>query len=509
MKLRPVVLSLLVAAGMNLSLVQAGSSPDKGVAAPPRLQAAARTFAIAPAVGSPSTSSAGELGAHAVYGDIKSTIVLFRDGEKRVVFFTSAFRLESMPLQTASRNLIAEVLGIEPQDVVINSAHNHSIPRVDVGETAQAQDPRFEPSRALGREFMAKLRQAAEALPGALEPVWVKWGVAQEDRLTYNRRGRRADGTSYFIREEDRLQLPPDYKGTIDPDATLVLLEGQTGPVACLAWYTGHPVTVYDPENPVAFGEWPQVACEIVSEHLGGVPVAFFQGCAGDINSKYMFSGTIEQSREFGRFLGDAYLKALRALQTSRRDGIELAHETVDVPLAGLPDRASVEQSLAEIDAFWKRAKAGDPDTLTCVGLNFPKALEPPYRAWLVEPPRRWYAWALQQHVDGKADQVATAVPLEIVVARIGDVGFVGMPAESFVRTGLKIKREAALPCVIPCGYTGQMHGYIPDASACDDREYMAGNYRYRAPPYHAPYRAPGGDAMAISAVRILNRMAQ
>lgn len=492
------------------ALSAAAELPSSTTARPePRMEAAARTFSILPPVGAPSTSTGFGLNAHAVYSDIKSTIVLFRDGSQRFVLFSSAFRLEYMSLQQPSRTLIAEVLKLPPENVVINSAHNHSIPRVDVGEAARSTDPRFAISRALGREFMEKLRAAAESLSADLQPVSVKWGVAQEDRITYNRRGRRADGTSYFIREEDRRLLPPDYKGTIDTDATVVLLEGKKGPVAALAWYTGHPVTVYDPENPVVFGEWPQVACEILSAHLGGAPVAFLQGCAGDINSKYMFSGTLEQSREMGGFLAQAYIRALGSLHTSRRDGFQLVHETVDVPLAPLPDRAEVEKAIAEIDAFSKRAKEGDQDTLSCVGLNFPTELEPPYRAWLVESPRRWYLWALEQYQHGDADNVAKSVPLEIAVARIGDVGFVGMPCEAFVRTGMKIKKEAALPCVLPCGYTGQMHGYIPDSTACNDREYMAGNYRYRSPPYHAPYRSPGGDAMAIAAVKILDMMAK
>lgn len=486
--------------GQSGPLLQGGGSP--------RLKAAGQTFALTIPVGAPSTSTAFGLTAHAVYSDVKSTLILLEDGKKRMAFLTSAFRLEHPELQDASRAMISQAFGIAPGDVVINSAHNHSIPRVDVAPNAESKNPKFEISRALGREYLAKLRAAIDALPAALEPVVIKWGVAQEDRITYNRRGRRPDGKVYFIREEDRVLLPPDYKGTIDKDAVVVMFTGKKGPVACLTWYTGHPVTVYDPENPVVFGEWPQVACEKLSAHLNGVPVGFLQGCCGDINSKYMFHGTEAQSREFGGFLGDAFIRAAKSAKTSVRDGFNIRMQTVDVPLGPLPDRASLEKDLAEIDDFHKRAKAGDQNTLYCVGLNFPTELEPPYRAWLVESVRRWYAWALEQHKQGKADQVDKAVPLDIVVARIGDVGFAGMPAETFVRTGFKIKRETNLPCVLASGYTGKMHGYIPDATAVDDRDYMGGNFRNRS-VFHPPYRAPGADAMAEAAVKTLNEFAR
>jgi hypothetical protein len=63
-----------------------------------------------------------------------------------------------------------------------------------------------------------------------------------------------------------------------------------------------------------------------------------------------------------------------------------------------------------------------------------------------------WHVWALDQHRTGKASETPKYLPMEVVVARFGDVGYVGMPFEPFVRTGLKIKHEAPLPCVLTSG---------------------------------------------------------
>ena len=506
--LRTLVLCAATVAGTFSTTGQTQSSSRGDSTPPPRLKAAGQTFAIIPTVGMPSAHTRTGQMINRVWGDLKSTVILLEDGDRRMVFMTSALSVEWDPNQSACRAVIAEALHIPPESVVINSAHNHSVPKLEIDQPGQPPKPVGDKrSKALGDEFLAKLREAALSLPAKLEPVVVKYGVGHEDRVTYNRRGYREGGTTYFIRDEDRVLLPPNYKGLIDTDATVVLFEGKKGPVACLARYTGHPVTSYKPEDPTTYGDWPQVACEKLSAHLGGIPVGFVQGCCGDINSKYMFSGTLEQSKELGGYLGDSFIEATKILRTSKRDGFQLRRQVVDVPYAPLPPRADIERDLASIDDFIKRANAGDENTLYCVGMNFPKALTPKYRATLIDGVRPWYVWALEQYDQGKANQVAKAMPLEIVVARFGDVGFAGMPAETFVRTGFKIKYGADLPCVLASGYTGVIYGYIPDATACDDREYMGGFFRYRQNV--PPYQAPGADAMADAAIVILNDFAK
>ena len=181
------------------------------------------------------------------------------------------------------------------------------------------------------------------------------------------------DGRSYFIREEDRQLLDPGYVGTIDPDATVVLLRGTDGqPVGAMAFYTGHPVTGYNPERMAAHGQWPQVACEKLSAHLGGIPVAFIQGCCGDINSKYMLTGTIQQAIEAGQLLGDSFIAATKNLHASKRTDFTWQRAKVTVPQAPLPPLADLQRDLASIDDFIRRGRQGDENTLECVGMNFP-----------------------------------------------------------------------------------------------------------------------------------------
>jgi hypothetical protein len=468
----------------------------------PVLKVSARTFSLTPKVGSPAPSRTPQI-IHEVIGDLKSTLVLFEYGNTRLCFLTSPFGIYEQNMNADCRALIAKELGLTPEQVIAAGSHNHTVPEIDTATSAPQNE-----ARALGREFREGISRAARELKKNLVPVTVEWGVAREERITYNRRGHRADGTAYFIREEDRLLLGDSYIGTIDPDATVVVLRGTNGqPVAALAFFTGHPVTGYNPEKMVSYGQWPQVACEKLSAYLGGVPVAFLQGCAGDVNSKYMLTGTIEQSRQLGEYLGDSYIAAAKSLHPSRRTDMQWTRASVNIPHAPLPSLASLEKDLGSIDDFIRRGNAGDPNTLACVGMNFPLALTPPYRAELVNMVRPWYIWAIDQRKTGEADKLPKTLPLEEIVARIGDVGYVGMPGEPFVRIGLRIKHEAPLPCVLTSGYTDGSSGYIGDALASNDREYMGGFYRYILG--RQPYRAPAGDTFGDVAIPILTRFAQ
>jgi hypothetical protein len=508
MLLKP--LSFLRACGASF-LILAGLAGSLPAVEAPALRASASTFAVTPKVGSPAVSRTPQI-IHEVIGDLKTTLVLFEQGGNRLCFVTSSFGVNERNMNGAVRALVAKELGLTPEQVVAACSHNHTIPMIDIGdgsivELPPGANPENE-ARQLGREFMAGLGRAARELGGKLEPVTVEYGVAREERVTYNRRGRRPDGSAYFIREEDRLLLDKDYIGTIDPDATVVVLRGAAGkPVAALALFTGHPVSAYNPEVMVSFGQWTQVACEKLAAHLGGVPVAFLQGCCGDINSKYMLTGTIEQARQLGEYLGDSYIAATKTLQVSKRTDLQWTRAKVDIPHGPLPPLDSLEKDLVSIDDFIRRGRAGDENTLFCVGMNFPKNLTPPYRAKLVEMVRPWYIWAVDQRKTGEAEKLPRSLPIEVVVARIGDVGYVGMPFEPFVRIGLRIKRDTPLPVVLTSGYTDGSYGYIPDASACNDREYMGGFFRYL--PQRSPYAAPAGDAVGDVSVPILKRFAE
>lgn len=481
----------------------------------PRLRAAALEFGITPKAGGPTVGKTGAL-VRNVAGPLTTTLTLLEDGEERLCLVTTHFNTpKAFNVSPLFRRAVAEELDLPVSRVLLFVSHNHTDMKMAENQVEaygvlslppeEVPEPRL---LAVGEEMLAQLRAHAKRLPGLLEAVTVWWAEGEEGRLTYHRKGRRADGSSFLMREEDRDRMGADYNGDIDRQAPIVVLQNKDGEVVtALVQFTGHPVTCYHPEKPVVFGDWPQVACNLVGAHFSPshpVPMSFLQGCAGDVNSKGMFRGGVELSKQYGRMLADSYVKALAELRPSVRDGFDYAVEKVEIPLAPLPSVAELEAEIAEMEDFIRRATAGDEDTLLCAGLNFPRELTPAYRGKLIEGVLPWSRWALEQHREGKAGEVAKHLGVEIYVLRLGDVGLVGMPFEPFQGIGRQIRAGSPLPLTIPCGYVNTSYGYLTDGPNTGDGEYMSAHYRYSK--YRPPYAKPAGDVIAMEGVGVLRR---
>ena len=507
------IIGMICLGWMPLAVQQ--STTINGAVEKPRLRAASIRFEITPQPMGPTASRVGAI-VEKVSGPLKTTVTLLEDGELRLCLVATDFgSINALNVSDFYRRILAVDMNLPVSHVLLFSSHNHS-------GTLLASNPVViynsnldsvpEPELlTVGHDLLRELRTCAERLPGMLQPVTVWWAEGQEGRITYNRKGRRADGSTYFMREEDRLLLGKDFCGDIDKQAPVIVLKNEAGkPITALVQFTGHPVTSYHPEKPVVFGEWPQVATDMVAEHLSQeapLPVGFLQGCAGDVNSKEMFRGGVERAEYFGRLLGESYIKALDHLRPSQRDGLDYLCEKVRVPLAPLPSREILQAEIAEIEDFISRASAGDENTLSCVGLNFPRDLTPAYRGKLIEAVLPWSQWALNLRQTGQANTVANYLEMEVYVIRLGDVAIVGMPFEPFQGIGRQIRNGSPLPLAIPCGYVNVSHGYITDSPNTGDREYISAFYRYTK--FRPPLKKPAGDVVAQRAIRIIELMVE
>jgi hypothetical protein len=478
------------------------------------LYAAAKTFPVLPKRG-----SAGESLVHArvaaVFGPLKTTLTLIRDEYAAVCLITTHFMIEQYCLSNLLRNRVARELNLSPQQVFVFSSHNHN----DVVLTTEPPqyglprpDDRLSEAKltAEGHALLQGLLKAARQVGKKTVPVHVAWNVGHERRITYNRKGRRADGSTYFIREEDRVRLGKDFTGDIEDDAPVIALIGTDGRAVCfLVQFSGHPATGYHPEQPVVHGDYPQVACDDLSEAFGGVPVGFLQGCAGELESKGLLSPKPAREKladmiRYGHCLGSTYIRAAKHLRSATADDVACCWKRVQLPFQRVPSPRALQRQIAEMDDFLRRCAAGDETALTCVGLNVARTMTPRYRAALVKPCRRWAQWALDFHVKHRLASAPRHVDVDVAAIRIGDVGIIGLPCEPLMGIGRQIKRNARLPLVVPCGYMNdQSIAYVPDKANNGDMDYQSSFYRYTT--NMLPYRDPAGDLLARAACRMLH----
>ena len=473
------------------------------------IRAAATTFQVTQRVGEPSSSFESTI--EAVYEPLDTTVTYLEDNGQRIVLITAHIITHTQLLYLEMQRTVKRVLGLPGSAVIVISSHNHCSVRLsDEPQQAFWSEGKRRgpiPLTRTGKQFFKRLAQALRGLPKRAVEVEVSWAVGRERRIAYNCRGRRADGTAYFMREEDRPLLGRDYCGDIDDHAPVVCLRDRSGrPVVLLTHYNAHPATAYHPEHRVVCGEYPQMAGHLLAAHVAregeAPPVAFLQGCAGDTNSKGLLSGDVALARRFGRYLGQTYIKATGKLRPSRTNRLGLARCVAEVPLAPLPSERTLLTQKRTIEDFVRRARAGHDDTFECIGLNFPRALSPPFRAKLAEFPLRWTNWALRMQRTGKAKTVPRSLPMEVCALRIGDIAIAGLPGEPFISIGRQITGAGIAPLTIACGYTNVSYGYVPDSGSCGEGEYFAAFYLYTTS--RPNYRKPAGDVLARAAVSAL-----
>ena len=480
------------------------------------LQAAAVTFETSPQVGEVTDSLTG-ITTTEIASPLKTTMLLLADARKTICFISFPCYADYYPFSNLVRQRVGAILGLAREQVAVFSTHDHSTPMIT--HTAQFDD--FFPQEAVvfrddqlsefGRELMRQLDGEALHLREKLAPVTVSWSVGRERRISYNRKGRRADGSTYFMRDEDRVLLGQDFCGDIDDDAPVVAFTGLDGkPVCFMVQFTAHPVTAYHPESPVTFGDYVQIACDDLSAAHEGVPVMFLQGCAGETNSKLFLlkipaAERVANATRFGHLLGETYLAASRSLRASQCFDLAFAWRSVFLPFTAVPSKRRLQADLAIVEDFLKRVGAGDENTLTCLGINAARSMSLSYRMKLVEPYQRWLHWALRFHEERRLSDAPKGVPLVVGTFRIGDVGIVGLPCEPLLGIGRQIRAGGELPLTIPVGYMNDNVAYVPDGPNLGDHDYQSAFYRYTTS--FLPYRKPGGDLLARAGLRMLKQL--
>ncbi|MDQ3624799.1 MAG: hypothetical protein M3463_20340 [Verrucomicrobiota bacterium] len=190
----------------------------------PRLRAASLEFAITPNAGGPTAGKTGAV-VEKVAGSLKSTITLLENGDLRLCLVTTHLNSpKAANVSPTFRRAVAEELSLPLSHVLLFVSHNHTDLKMASNQLEKYETLAIPPSEGLpqpkllppGRDLLEKLRSHARRLPAMLQPVTVWWAEGSEGRITYNRKGRRADGSTYLMREEDRDLMGADFSGDID-----------------------------------------------------------------------------------------------------------------------------------------------------------------------------------------------------------------------------------------------------------------------------------------------------
>ncbi|MCC6860909.1 MAG: neutral/alkaline non-lysosomal ceramidase N-terminal domain-containing protein [Bryobacterales bacterium] len=336
------------------------------------------------------------------------------------------------------RTRIAARTGMNPSAMLVACTHTHAAP-VTIRTF-------FNPEETVDAAYMEWLANAMEqAAAAAFErraPARAGVGTGRVTGLGVNRR-------------------TPDGK-PVDEEIGILKVEDADGrPRAVLVNYACHP-TVLGPDNLLATGDFPATTIQHLEGALGpGSFALYLNGTQGNIGPGHSSEGsaigiiapgrTFERAAELGGKLASAVLEALPAVVTAA--GLPLgAHSlSVDLPLKAYPPPGVAWERLEEAGRRLSALKPGSEEH------NKAKT------ALLYASIENYYA--------SETAGMNGCLPVELQGVRAGGAAFIGLPAEVFVETGLRIKRGVPHR-VFLAGLANGYIGYLPDRAS-----YTAGGY--------------------------------
>ncbi|MCE5229342.1 neutral/alkaline non-lysosomal ceramidase N-terminal domain-containing protein [bacterium] len=379
------------------------------------------------------------------------------------------------------RNVLREKYGLEPDQFVMNAAHNHCGPAL--------KDPEY------NNQLVEKV---VDVVGRALKS-------AREGRLYFGRthcdfavNRRSMDMQGNYIWQVINRYGPHDHEVIV-----LKAVDMQGKPIAVAFNYGCHPITM----GGYRFGgDYVGFAMEAIEKEIPGATALFLQGCEGDTrpdcpdpNNPLIFrSSLIEvdapdpaRPAGFGRKLAAAVIERLRAPMEPVSGEIHTGFTTYQLPM------------LSNVKPDKKKPDWG-PTTFATGDWTNENAGRPEWTGYMRDPERRWMRLAeiLRDSVNADGSYKITQ-KAEMIVTRIGDkfvhVGISGEPTSGI---GLRIKDQLRGNQVLVTACNGPSNGYVPTAA-----QIVEGGYEVFHNSRNIPYSLEAEDVLVNQAMAMVEEM--
>ncbi len=366
------------------------------------------------------------------------TLVL-DDGATRIALVIADFCMVPREVCDAAKAIAHKNTGIPPERILIAATHTHYAPTL---AGVFQSEPDEEYVKLLPGMIAAGIAGANERLA----PARIGWAVGKDPTQVFNRRWKVKPGSALLLNPfggTDQVKMNPGYRhpdlvepaGPTDPDITLLSVQSADGrPVALLANYSLHYVGGFPELSADYFGAY----AETMRERLGAdksFVAMMSNGTSGDINN-INFGGPAPGKQGPGeqiRIVADSVAKAsLTAYKTIQyHDWVPLAMAQKEIELAvRRPAPEELTRAREILDKANKKVLTTLPEVYARETLLMAKY-----------PPK---------------------VKLVLQAIRIGELGIVADPCETFVQIGLEIKQKSPLRTTCTIELANGYNGYLP-----------------------------------------------
>ncbi len=318
------------------------------------------------------------------------------------------------------RRRVENEYGFAGERIMVSATHNHAGPAVARAGEVERDDAYIE---TLMRKCVSLFGKALERRQEAA----LGFNHVFEFEVAHNRRVVMRDGTAKThgrFSDPDALYV----EGPIDPEVAVLAARAPGGELlGAIVNFTCHP-THHGGENVFSAG-FPGVASSLMKER--GCPVTLYlNGAQGNIHTSSPATGLDMPMEEAGRRLADDAEKAIAGMTFRSRVALKGRSRTLQ-----LPYRKVTEDEIA--GAVRGAQRFVDPSAYD----------------------------RIIPHVLRRIQERRTQ-PAEVQVLSVGEVAFVGIPAELFVEHGLRIKTESHPRHAVVVGLANGMVGYVPTREA-------------------------------------------
>jgi len=343
----------------------------------------------------------------------------------------------------AAKEQASRETGIPTNHILCSATHTH---------TAVTASPTFQSHvEEAYCEFLSKQIATGISLAHAQrEPARIGWATGNNPQQVFNRRWYLRPGSVIedpFDSGTDKVRMnpPPNHKslvkpaGQVDPEIPVLALQAIDGrPIAVWANYSLHYVGGV-PANALSadyFGEFARQFADLVDTNKGkpAFVAAMTNGTSGDINNTNFYEGRVTQQPfdQIRLVAADVARSAHIAYQRIEfQNWVPLAMRETEIELGvRRPDEAEVARA---------KKLLGDAGPGPWKDRKLIYANETMH---LLEYPSK--------------------VKAKLQAIRIGDLGIVTTPCETFVETGLAIKKESPLRTTFTIELANGYNGYLP-----------------------------------------------
>jgi neutral ceramidase len=377
--------------------------------------------------------------AKSAHDRLHARALVLDDGATRIALVVCDSCMIPREITDAAKTIAQKATGIPPERILISATHTHTAPTL--GGVFQS-----DPVEDYVKELPGMIAAGIAKANGRLAPAKIGWAVGKDPTQVFNRRWKVKPGSALLINPfggTDQVRMNPIRQhpdlfgpaGPIDPDITLLSVQTPAGkPVALLANYSLHYVGGWPALSADYFGAYAEKMRELLGADKDFVGI-MSNGTSGDINNiNFAAAGPGKQAEgEQIRIVADSVAKAsLAAYKTIKyHDWAPLAMAQKEIELGvRRPTAAEVERAKDILDKANKKVLTTQPELYARETLLMAKY-----------PPK---------------------VKIILQAIKIGEIGIVADPCETFVDIGLEIKKKSPLRPTCTIELANGYNGYLP-----------------------------------------------